>query len=115
PTVLEGQCSPAIRQKLEDIEVQFSALQAHLLTDITATGDKVAALKDRGLFGSSEITNKIQTQQKILDERIHEWNLAMKVRAQALHLLTHAEGNTTLVRHRQQTIVHNYQEFESVV
>ena len=115
PTVLEGQCSPAIRQKLEDIEVQFSALQAHLLTDITAAGDKVSALKDRGLFGSSEITNKIQTQQKILDERIHEWDLAMKVRAQALHLLTHAEGNTTLVRHRQQTIVHNYQEFERVV
>jgi len=115
PVVIEEQCSPAIRQKLEDIEVQFSALQAHLLTDITAAGDKVSALKDRGLFGSSEITNKIQTHQKILDERIHEWVLAMKVRAQALHLLTHAEGNTTLVRHRQQTIVHNYQEFESVV
>ncbi|MCY1930003.1 hypothetical protein [Klebsiella pneumoniae] len=115
PVVIEEQCSPAIRQKLEDIEVQFSALQAHLLTDITAAGDKVAALKDRGLFGSTEITNKIQAQQKILDERIHEWDLAMKVRAQALHLLTHAEGNTTLVRHRQQTIVHNYQEFESVV
>lgn len=115
PTVLEGQCSPAIRQKLEDIEVQFSALQAHLLTDITAAGDKVSALKDRGLFGSTEITNKIQTQQKILDERIHEWDLAMKVRAQALHLLTHAEGNTTLVRHRQQTIIHNYQQFESVI
>ncbi|EMX4958560.1 TPA: ubiquinol-cytochrome C chaperone family protein [Raoultella planticola] len=115
PVVIEEQCSPAIRQKLEDIEVQFSALQAHLLTDITAAGDKVAALKDRGLFGSTEITNKIRTQQKILDERIHEWDLAMKVRAQALHLLTHAEGNTTLVRHRQQTIVHNYQEFESVV
>lgn len=115
PVVIEEQCSPAIRQKLEDIEVQFSALQAHLLTDITAAGDKVAALKDRGLFGSTEITNKIQTQQKILDERIHEWDLAMKVRAQALHLLTHAEGNTTLVRHRQQTIVHNYHEFESVV
>jgi hypothetical protein len=103
PVVLEGQCSPAIRQKLEDIEVQFSALQDHLLTDITAAG-KVAALKDRGLFGSTEITNKIQTQQKILDERIHEWDLAMKVRAQALHLLTHTEGDTTLVRHRQQTI-----------
>ncbi|ENF6403737.1 TPA: hypothetical protein ACP44H_003864 [Klebsiella variicola] len=115
PVVIEEQCSPAIRQKLEDIEVQFSALQAHLLTDITAAGDKVAALKDRGLFGSTEITNKIQAQQKILDERIHEWDLAMKVRTQALHLLTHAEGNTTLVRHRQQTIVHNYQEFESVV
>ena len=115
PAVLEEQCSPAIRQKLEDIEVQFSALQAHLLTDITAAGDKVAMLKDRGLFGSTEITNKIQTQQKILDGRTHEWDLAMKVRAQALHLLTHAEGNTTLVSHRQQTIVHNYQEFESVV
>ncbi|MET5963514.1 hypothetical protein WIA93_21950 [Citrobacter amalonaticus] len=115
PVVIEEQCSPAIRQKLEDIEVQLSALQAHLLTDITAAGDKVAALKDRGLFGSTEITNKIQTQQKILDERIHEWDLAMKVRAQALHLLTHAEGNTTLVRHRQQTIVHNYQEFGSVI
>ena len=115
PVVLEGQCSPAIRQKLEDIEVQFSALQAHLLTDITAAGDKVSALKDRGLFGSTEITNKIQTQQKILDERIHEWDLAIKVRAQALHLLTHTEGDTTLVKHRQQTIVHNYQQFESVI
>lgn len=115
PVVLEGQCSPAVRQKLEDIEVQFSALQAHLLTDITAAGDKVSALKDRGLFGSTEITNKIQTQQKILDERIHEWDLAIKVRAQALHLLTHAEGDTTLVKHRQQTIVHNYQQFESVI
>ncbi|HHR0826392.1 TPA: YaaW family protein, partial [Klebsiella pneumoniae] len=92
PVVIEEQCSPAIRQKLEDIEVQFSALQAHLLTDITVAGDKVASLKDRGLFGSTEITNKIQTQQKILDERIHEWDLAMKVRAQALHLLTHTEG-----------------------
>ncbi|AIU71609.1 hypothetical protein AT03_03815 [Hafnia alvei FB1] len=115
PVVLDGQCSPAIRQKLEDIEVQFSALQAHLLTDITAAGDKVSALKDRGLFGSKEITNKIQPQQKILDERIHEWDLAIKVRAQALHLLTHAEGDTTLVKHRQQTIVHNYQQFESII
>ncbi|MDA5498625.1 YaaW family protein [Yersinia aleksiciae] len=115
PVVLEGQCSPAIRQKLEDIEVQFSALQTHLLTDITAAGDKVSALKDRGLFGSTEVTNKIQTQQKILDERIHEWDLAIKVRAQSLHLLTHAEGDTTLVRYRQQTIVHNYQQFESVI
>ncbi|WP_241722120.1 YaaW family protein [Raoultella sp. HC6] len=115
PTVLEGQCSPAIRQKLEDIEVQFSALQEHLLSDITAAGDKVSVLKDHGLFGSTEITNKIQTQQKILDERIHEWGLAMKVRAQALHLLTHAEGDITLVRHRQQTIVHNYQQFASVI
>ncbi|QGP85411.1 YaaW family protein [Leclercia adecarboxylata] len=115
PVVIEEQCSPAIRQKLEDIEVQFSALQAHLLTDITAAGDKVAALKDRGLFGSTEITNKIQTQQKILDERIHEWDLAMKVRAQALHLLTHAEGNTTLVRQRHKTIADTYQQFDSVV
>jgi len=39
----------------------------------------------------------------------------MKVRAQALHLLTHAEGDTTLVKHRQQTIVHNHQQFESVI
>ena len=115
PVVLEGQCSPAIRQKLEAIEVQFSALQDHLLTNITAAGNKVAALKDRGLFGSTEITNKIQTQQKILDERIHEWDLAMKVRAQALHLLTHTEGDTTLVRHRQQTIAGTYQQFGSVI
>ncbi|EPK1680875.1 YaaW family protein [Raoultella ornithinolytica] len=115
PVVLEGQCIPAIRQKLEDIEVQFSALQDHLLTNITAAGNKVAALKDRGLFGSTEITNKIQTQQKILDERIHEWDLAMKVRAQALHLLTHTEGDTTLVRHRQQTIAGTYQQFGSVI
>ncbi|CNJ89634.1 Uncharacterized protein conserved in bacteria [Yersinia intermedia] len=115
PTVLEGQCSPAIRQKLEDIEVQFSALQAHLLTDIAAAGDKILASKDSGLLGSTEITNKIQVQQKILDERTHEWDLTIKARVQALHLLTSAEGDTTLVRQRQQTIVHNYQQFESII
>lgn len=113
PTVLEGQCLPAIRQNLEGIEFDFSALQEHLLIDITAAGYKISALKDRGLFGSTEITNKIQSQQKFLAERIHEWGLAMKVRAQALHLLTHAEGDTTLVRRRLQTIVHNYQQFEN--
>lgn len=115
PVVLEGQCSPAIRQKLEDIEVQFSALQTHLLTDITIAGNKVSALKDRGLFGSKGITSKIQTQQKILDARIHEWDLAIKVRAQALHLLTHAERDTKLVKQRQKTIIHNYQQFKSVI
>ena len=115
PVILEEQCTPAIRQKIEDIEVQFSALQAHLLTDIIAAGDKILTLKDRGLFGSTEITHKIQTQQKILDERIHEWDLAMKVRTQALHLLTHAEGNTTLVRQRHKTITENHQLFDSVI
>lgn len=113
PTVVEGLYSSAIRQKLEEIEFDFSALQEHLLIDITAAGDKIFAIKDRGLFGSTEIKNKIQSQQKFLDERIHEWGLAMKVRAQALHLLTHAVGDITLVRHRLQTIVHNYQQFES--
>jgi hypothetical protein len=39
----------------------------------------------------------------------------MKVRAQALHLLTHTEGDTTLVRHRQQTIAGTYQQFGSVI
>lgn len=115
PAILEGDCSPTIRQILEDIEVQFSRLQEHVLKDITASGDKIFTLKDRGLFGSTEITNKIQTQQKILDERIHEWDLAMKVRVQALHLLTHVEGDTTLVRHRQQAIVYNYQQCESII
>ncbi|CAI0872728.1 Uncharacterized protein conserved in bacteria [Serratia plymuthica] len=113
PVVLEEQCSPAIRQKLEDTELEFSKIQAHLLDDIIAAGEKISTLKDRGLFGSTEITHKIQSQQKFLDERIHEWGLAMKVRAQALHLLTHAEGDTTLVRRRLQTIVHNYQQFEN--
>ncbi|WP_286866783.1 MULTISPECIES: hypothetical protein [Pantoea] len=115
PVVLEGQCSPSIRQILEDIEVQFFALQAHLLTDIIAAGDKTLTYKDSGLFGSTEITDNIKNQQKILEERIHEWDLAMNVRAQALHLLTHYEGKTTLVRLRQKTILDNLQQFESVI
>ncbi|MFV4845144.1 hypothetical protein ACNJKD_01545 [Edwardsiella tarda] len=115
PVVLEEHCSPAIRQKLEDIEVQFSALQTHLMTDISNAGDKIQSIKDRGLFSSTEITHKIQSQQKFLDERIHEWDLAMKVRAQALHLLTHAEGDSTLVRQRHKTIAGAYQQFDRVI
>ena len=115
PVVLEEQCSPAIRQKLEDTELEFSKIQAHLLDDIIAAGEKISTLKDRGLFGSTEITHKIQSQQNFLDERIHEWDLSMKVRAQALHLLTHSEGNTTLVRQRHRSIVDTYQQFGSVI
>lgn len=115
PVVLEGECSPAIRQKLEDIEVHFSGVQAHLLTDISNAGDNILKLRDSGFFGSTDITNKIQIEQKILNERIHEWDLAMKVRAQALHLLTRTEGNTKLVSQRQQTIVQNYQQFENII
>ncbi|EKN6263219.1 hypothetical protein ACMU9U_003073 [Yersinia enterocolitica] len=115
PVVLEEQCSPAIRQKLEDTELEFSKIQAHLLDDIIAAGEKISTLKDRGLFGSTEITHKIQSQQNFLDERIHEWDLAMKVRAQALHLLTHSEGNTTLVRQRHKSIADTYQQFGSVI
>ncbi|CND01620.1 Uncharacterized protein conserved in bacteria [Yersinia frederiksenii] len=115
PVVLEEQCSPAIRQKLEDTELEFSKIQAHLLDDIIAAGEKISTLKDRGLFGSTEITHKIQSQQNFLDERIHEWDLSMKVRAQALHLLTHSEGNTTLVRQRHKSIADTYQQFGSVI
>lgn len=115
PVVLEEQCSPAIRQILEDTEFEFSKIQTHLLADIIAAGDKISMLKDSGLFSSTEITNKIQSQQKRLDERIHEWDLAMKVRAQALHLLTHAEGNSTLVRQRHKNISDNYQQFDRVI
>lgn len=47
-----------------------------------------------------------------------EWlksTIQVKARVQALHLLTSAEGDTTLIRQRQQTIVHNYQHFESII
>lgn len=115
PVVIEEQCSPSIRQKLEDTELEFSKIQVHLLADIIAAGDKISTLKDSGLFSSTEITNKIQNQQKRLDERIHEWDLAMKVRAQALHLLTHAERNSKLVKQRHKTIADNYQKFDSVI
>jgi uncharacterized protein YaaW (UPF0174 family) len=114
PVVLRGNAHPQYAKNWRILKSSFPPCRT-LTDDITAAGDKVAALKDRGLFGSTEITNKIQTQQKILDERIHEWDLAMKVRAQALHLLTHTEGDTTLVRHRQQTIAGTYQQFGSVI
>ncbi|WP_272521513.1 hypothetical protein [Providencia sp. PROV202] len=115
PAVFEEQCLPSVRQKLEDIELQFSAIQAHLLTDITATGNKIIKLENGGFFSSMEITSKVQAQQKILDERIHEWNLAIAVRGQALHLLANSEGNTTLVKQRQQSITHSYQQFKNII
>ncbi|MDY4335686.1 hypothetical protein SOV78_16985 [Pectobacterium brasiliense] len=115
PVVIEGHCSPEIRQILEDIEREFSTLQDHLLTDIVSAGEKISSLNDSSFFSSTEITSKIQTQQKIIEERTTEWDLAMRVRGQALHLVSHAEGKTTLVGRRQQAIEYNYAQFDDVI
>lgn len=115
PVVMEGESSPEIRQLLENIEREFSTLQDHLLTDIAAAGEKASSLSDSSFFSSAEITGKIQAQQKILQERTIEWDLAMKVRAQALHLVSHIEGQTTLVERRQQAIENSYAQFDNVI
>ncbi|MGE2764184.1 YaaW family protein [Escherichia coli] len=115
PVVIEEQSSPEIRQMLEAIEKDFSTLQDHLLTDIAFAGEKVASINDGSFFSSATITSKIQAQQKIIEERTMEWDLAMKVRGQALHLVSHSEGQTMLVERRQQAIEHHYAQFDTVI
>lgn len=115
PVVIEGQSSPEIRQILEAIEKDFSTLQDHLLTDIAFAGEKVASINDGCFFSSATITSKIQAQQKIIEERTMEWDLAMRVRGQALHLVSHSEGQTMLVERRQQAIEHHYAQFDTVI
>lgn len=115
PVVIEGQSSPEIRQMLEAIEKDFSTLQDHLLTDIAFAGEKVASINDGSFFSSATITSKIQAQQKIIEERTMEWDLAMRVRGQALHLVSHSEGQTMLVERRQQAIEHHYAQFDTVI
>ncbi|EFH7843693.1 hypothetical protein GJ336_20060 [Escherichia coli] len=115
PVVIEGQSSPEIRQILEAIEKDFSTLQDHLLTDIAFAGEKVASINDGSFFSSATITSKIQAQQKIIEERTMEWDLAMRVRGQALHLVSHSEGQTMLVERRQQAIEHHYAQFDTVI
>lgn len=115
PVVIEGQSSPEIRQILEAIEKDFSTIQDHLLTDIAFAGDKVASINDGSFFSSATITSKIQAQQKIIEERTMEWDLAMRVRGQALHLVSHSEGQTMLVERRQQAIEHHYAQFDTVI
>lgn len=115
PVVIEGQSSPEIRQMLEAIEKDFSTLQDHLLTDIAFGGEKIAAINDGSFFSSATITSKIQAQQKTIEERTMEWDLAMRVRGQALHLVSHSEGQTMLVERRQQAIEHHYAQFDTVI
>ncbi|EEZ4383108.1 MULTISPECIES: YaaW family protein [Escherichia] len=115
PVVIEGQSSPEIRQMLEAIEKDFSTLQDHLLTDIAFAGEKIAAINDGSFFSSATITSKIQAQQKTIEERTMEWDLAMRVRGQALHLVSHSEGQTMLVKRRQQAIEHHYAQFDTVI
>lgn len=115
PVVIEGQSSPEIRQILEAIEKDFSTLQDHLLTDIAFAGEKVASINDGSFFSSATITSKTQAQQKIIEERTMEWDLAMRVRGQALHLVSHSEGQTMLVERRQQAIEHHYAQFDTVI
>lgn len=115
PVVRARQSSVDYRQGLEDIEKRSISVQDHLRKDIVAIGEKVYSLKDNAFFGSADITSKILEQQKILDERIVEWDLTMKVRGQALHLLSHIGVESMLVQRRHQSIDDHYADFNRAI
>lgn len=100
-----------VRQKLEDFEVEFSAIQAHLRKDVISTGNEIENCVDPDYFGSDGITREIKKRQQSLQRHITEWKMALSVRICALKLVALFEEDTSLQTEREQSIKDDIEEF----
>lgn len=105
PLVMAGELSPAIRQKLEDIEVDLGAIHDQLEGELAALAKEAAEYKAPGLFETTAgLTAALKGMQGKSDARAEEWKLCMGTRLVACRLLGSFPGEAAVVKHRQATL-----------
>ena len=105
PLVLAGELNPAIRQKLEDIEVDLGAIHDHLEGELVALAKRAAEHKAPGLFETTAgLTAALKKMQSESDERAEEWKLCMGTRWVACRLLGSFPREAAVVKQRQATL-----------
>lgn len=107
PLVLAGELSPAIRQKLEDIELDLGAIHNQLEGELVTLAKDAAEHKAPGMFETTAgLTAALKVMQSKSDARAEEWKLCMGTRLAACRLLASFPGESALVQRRQTTLGH---------
>ncbi|WP_343582762.1 hypothetical protein [Pseudomonas sp.] len=105
PLVLAGELNPAIRQKLEDIELDLEVINDHVEDELTKLAQKAVEHKAPGLFETTAgLTAALKKMQSESDARAEEWKLCMGTRLVACRLLSSFPGEAAVVKHRQATL-----------
>lgn len=112
PLVLAGELSPAIRQKLEDIELDLGAIHNQLEGELVTLAKDAAEHKAPGMFETTAgLTAALKVMQSKSDARAEEWKLCMGTRLAACRLLASFPGESALVQRRQTTLGHVASQF----
>lgn len=97
--------NPAIRQKLEDIELDLEVINDHVEDELTKLAQKAVEHKAPGLFETTAgLTAALKKMQSESDARAEEWKLCMGTRLVACRLLSSFPGEAAVVKHRQATL-----------
>ncbi|MNZ25037.1 hypothetical protein D3C78_421960 [compost metagenome] len=105
PLVMAGELSPAIRQKLEDIELDLEVINDHVEEELTKLAQKAVEHKAPGLFETTAgLTAALKKMQSESDARAEEWKLCMGTRLVACRLLGSFPGEAAVVKRRQATL-----------
>ena len=105
PLVLAGELSPAIRQKLEDIELDLGSIHNQLEGELVTLAKEAAEHKAPGMFETTAgLTAALKVMQSKSDARAEEWKLCMGTRLAACRLLASFPGESALVQRRQTTL-----------
>lgn len=106
-----GERLSAIRQKLEDFEVEFSSIQTHLRQDVISASYAIEHCADPDFFGTDGITREIKKHQQRMQKHIVEWKMALSVRICALQLASLFVENDALQAEREKSIKDDIEEF----
>ena len=115
PGLSKGEVSPVLRQKLEDFEVDFSGIQAHLRQDIISISKEVQNCADPDMFGTDGITREIKKRQQLLHKHIVEWKMSLSVRIYALQLVSLFDGDPSLKVERENSIRQDVEDMKIIL
>lgn len=87
PSILAGELPGRVLQQIERHEADLLKVQEHLMSEIQSQTNYVKTLEDKEIFGSVEITQSIENQQKILSGLYQEISLCIRARACGWQLL----------------------------
>lgn len=104
PSVMAGELSDRILHQIERHEGDLLRVQDHLAEEIRTHIDGIQNLKDGETFGSSEITQSIESHQNLLNGLYREMLLCIRARACGWQLLCVFPGDEIGKKHRRQDI-----------
>ena len=102
--ILHGEYSHAVRQQLEQCEVDLVCIQQHLFVELGKKIDGIATIKDPNKFGTSGLTNAIKGSHDELLSIYEQWALCVQARIAAWQILSAFPSEPQLLLERRISI-----------